>query len=317
MPKITGIRSPHAKVGRLVHFGRMLDKIRINARGVLPPDYQANLGDQKPNQFDSRCCRFLGVPYSEILARTLKGGCDEEILAWAHSRGAIRTDQDCNEWNRFMSKLGWRDDRSDVLRERVVEFGFAPGSAETMFELIDIDEGRPAGATRSWETSAVSVVIVMGVAGCGKTTVGKALAAALGWEFTDADNLHSPSNIAKMADGVPLEDADRAPWLASVRRDYEARVARGAKVVVACSALREAHRVALAPEPANRRFVHLRGDFELVRKRLAGRSGHYMKEGMIISQFETLEEPLDALTISTGQAPDVIVRLIQDALGLK
>jgi carbohydrate kinase (thermoresistant glucokinase family) len=317
MQKITGLRSPHARVGRIVHFGRMLDKIRLNARGVLHPDYQANLGEQKPNQFDSRCCLFLGVPYADVVARALEGGCDEEILSWAHARGTVRSDHDCVVWNRFMSKLGWRDDRSDVLRERVVEFGFAPGSAETMFELIDLDEGRPAGATRSWETSEVSVVILMGVAGCGKTTVGKALSEALGWEFTDADNLHSPANIAKMADGVPLEDADRAPWLASVRRDYEARVARGARVVVACSALRESHRVALAPEPANRRFVHLRGDFDLVRQRLAGRRGHYMKEGMLLSQFETLEEPIDALTIATGQAPDVIVRLIRDSLGLR
>jgi carbohydrate kinase (thermoresistant glucokinase family) len=317
MQKITGLRSPHAKVGRVVCFGRMLDKARLNARGLLPPDYQANLGEEKPNQFDTRCCRFLGVPYVELSARTLKGGCDEEILAWAHARGASRSDEDCINWNRFMTKLGWRDDRSDVLRERVAEYGFAPGSAETMFELIDLDEGRPAGATRSWENSEVSVVIVMGVAGCGKTTVGKALAAALGWEFTDADNLHSPANISKMADGVPLEDADRTPWLASVRRDYEARVARGAKVVVACSALREAHRVALAPEPANRRFVHLRGDFDLLRARLEGRRGHYMKEGMLVSQFDTLEEPIDALTIATGQPPDVIVRLIQDTLGLR
>jgi gluconokinase len=317
MQKITGLRSPHARVGRLVCVGRMLDKIRLNARGVLPRVYVANLGEQKPNQFDSRCCRFLGVPYADLTARALQGGCDEEILAWAHARGAIRSDEDCVVWNRFMSKLGWRDDRSDVVRERVAEYGFAPGAAETMFELIDIDEGRAAGATRSWETAAVSVVILMGVAGCGKTTIGKALAAALGWEFTDADNLHSPSNVAKMADGVPLEDADRAPWLAAVRRDYEARVARGARVVVACSALREAHRVALAPEPADRRFVHLRGDFELVRGRLSGRRGHYMKEGMLVSQFETLEEPVDALTIATGQAPDVIVSLIQDSLGLR
>jgi carbohydrate kinase (thermoresistant glucokinase family) len=317
MQKITGLRSPHAKVGRIVCFGRMLDKARLNARGVLPPDYQANIGEQKPNQFDTRCCRFLGVPYAELSARTLKGGCDEEILAWAHARGTSRSDEDCISWNRFMTKLGWRDDRSDVLRERVVEYGFAPGSAQTLFELIDLDEGRPAGATRSWESAEVSVVIVMGVAGCGKTTVGKALAAALGWEFTDADNLHSPANKSKMADGVPLEDADRMPWLASVRRDYEARVARGAKVVVACSALREAHRVALAPEPANRRFVHLRGDFDLLKARLEGRRGHYMKEGMLVSQFDTLEEPVDALTIATAQPPDVIVRLIQDTLGLR
>src|SRR5271154_3388501 len=98
MQKITGLRSPHAKVGRIVCFGRMLDKARLNARGVLPPDYQANLGEQKPNQFDSRLCRFLGVPYADILARTQKGGCDEEILSWVHARGTARSDEDCLIW---------------------------------------------------------------------------------------------------------------------------------------------------------------------------------------------------------------------------
>jgi carbohydrate kinase (thermoresistant glucokinase family) len=316
MKRIIGLRSPHARVGRIVCFGRMFDKIRLHAHGLLPPEYQANLGDGKFAQFDGRCCRFLRVPYEEIRARVLQGGCDEEIMAWAVARGTPRSDEECLAWNRFMTQLGWRDDRSDVLRERVVEFGLAPGSAETLFELIDLDEERPAGATRSWEAPQVSVVIVMGVAGCGKTTAGRALSGALGWEFVDADSLHSPENIAKMTAGVPLVDADRAPWLAAVRSDAEARVARGARVVVACSALRESHRRAIAPDPANRRFVYLKGDFEFLRIRLAGRIGHYMKEPMLLSQFEALEEPLDALTIDAALAPDEIARRITGALGL-
>jgi carbohydrate kinase (thermoresistant glucokinase family) len=317
MKRIIGLRSPHARVGRIVCFGRMLDKIRLHARGLLPPDYQANLGDDRPTQFDGRCCRFLGIGYAELRQRTLQGGCDEEILAWAHARGTPRADDECLAWNRFMTKIGWRDDRSDVLRERVVEFGLAPGSAQTMCELIDLDEERPAGATRSWEAPPVSAVIVMGVAGCGKTTVGRALSGALGWEFLDADDLHPAANVAKMAAGAPLDDADRSPWLAAVRSDIESRVARGARVVAACSALREAYRVAIAPDPANRRFAYLRGDFELLRARLAGRKGHYMKESMLRSQFEALEEPLDALTVDAGLPTDGIAGKIQGVLGLQ
>jgi gluconokinase len=316
MKRIIGLRSPHARVGRIVFFGRLLDKIRLHARGALPPEYHANLGDPKPALFDARCCRFVGVRYGELRDRALEGGCDEEILAWAHARGAPRSDDECVVWNRFMTKLGWRDDRSDALRERVAEYGLAPGAAQTFCELIDLDEERPAGATRSWEAPPVHLVIVMGVAGCGKTTVGRALSGALGWEFVDADELHSPANIAKMAAGSPLDDADRAPWLAAVRADAEARVARGAGVILACSALKEAYRLAIAPDPGSRRFVHLKGDYELLRARLAARSGHYMKESMLRSQFEALEEPLDALTVDAGLAPDEIVGRIRGTLGL-
>jgi carbohydrate kinase (thermoresistant glucokinase family) len=317
MKRIIGLRSPHARVGRIVCFGRMLDKIRLHARGLLPADYTGNLGDGKATQFDGRCCRFLGVRYDDLRARTLQGGCDEEILAWAHERGAPRCDDECVAWNRFMTKVGWRDDRSDALRERTVEFGLAPGAAQTMFELIDLDEERPAGGTRSWEAPPVSVVIVMGVAGCGKSTVGRALSGPLGWEFVDGDDLHSPSNVAKMAAGIPLDDSDRAPWLAAVRADIEARVARGARAVVACSALREAYRRAVAPDPANRRFAYLKGDFGLLKARLEARSGHYMKESMLRSQFDALEEPLDALTIGAGQEPGEIAARIRGALGLQ
>ena len=187
---------------------------------------------------------------------------------------------------------------------------------ETNCELIDLDEGRPAGATRSWEPHPLSVVIVMGVAGCGKTTVGLGLAEALGWEFLDSDALHPASNIAKMAAGTPLDDSDRAPWLAGIRAEIESRVARGAKTVVACSALREAYRVALTPDPANRRYVHLRGDFALIRGRISGRSGHFMKEALLRSQCDALEEPLDALALEVAQAPRVLIDRIRSVFGL-
>ena len=151
MPSVPGLRSPYDKVGRLVYFGRMLDKIRLHETGKLPPDYVANLGEATALWFDARTCRFLGVRYDELKSRTLAGGTDEELLAWAEARGLARTDEDCVVWNRFMAKLGWRDDRSAKLRERVVEFGLAGKTIETVFDLVDFDEGRDPVAARAWE----------------------------------------------------------------------------------------------------------------------------------------------------------------------
>jgi carbohydrate kinase (thermoresistant glucokinase family) len=316
MARVIGLRSPHAKVGRIVLFGRVLDKIRLHERKTLPAEYRDNLGGSRPGLFDGRCCRFLGVAYDELRARTLEGGCDEEILSWAHARGTRRDDEECIAWNRYVTKMGWRDDRSEILQKRIAEHGYAPAHIETQFELVDVDEGRPPGATRSWESHPLSVVIVMGVSGCGKTTVARALAAALGWEFLEADELHPAANVAKLSAGTALTDSDRAPWIEAVRAAIVSRVARGAKVVAACSALKEAHRLVLAPDPADTRFVHLRGDFALISARLAGRSGHFMKETLLRSQFADLEEPADALTVDTALATDVVVQRIREVLAL-
>lgn len=294
----------------------MLDKIRLHARGALPADYEPNLGDVKPLLFDARCCRFLGVPYADVRARVLKGGCDEEILAWAQDSGARRSDEDCLTWNAFMTKLGWRDSRSDQLVIRIGEYGIVGGNPQTFCELFDADEGRPLGATRSWEAPPISIVIVMGVSGCGKTTVGKALAGILGWEYIEADDLHPASNIAKLSAGIALTDSDRAPWLAAVRSAMDACVARGARAVVACSALKEAYRIALAPDPSNVRFVHLAGDYSLIHGRLAGRTGHFMKENLLRSQFETLEAPGYALTLDAAKGSAVLVDRIREVLGI-
>jgi len=258
----------------------------------------------------------VGVAYRDLRERTLEGGCDEEILAWAHARGTPRSDEECLIWNRFMTKVGWRDDLSDLLRKRVSESGLGGADPQTMCELFDVDEGRPPGGTRSWEAHPLSAIVVMGVSGCGKTTVGRALAGALGWEFLEADTLHPAANIAKMSGGVPLDDADRAPWLAAVRANVEACTARGAKVVAACSALRLAYRLALAPDPGPVRFVHLRGTREVIEGRLRARSGHFMKEGLLGSQFEALEEPLDALALDASASPGVLVTRILEALAL-
>ena len=151
MPQVPGLRSVYAKVGRLVHFGRMLDKIRLHAAGQLPVEYQNNLGDSQPFLLDSRCCRFLGVPYAEIREQTLAGRTDDEVLAWAHSHGIARTDEECHMWNRFILKLGWRDERSQVLAQRVRESGITGTSLETIVDMIEYDEGRDPVATRAWE----------------------------------------------------------------------------------------------------------------------------------------------------------------------
>jgi len=141
MPPVPGLRSPHVKVGRLVYFGRMLDKIRLQAAGRLPADYQANLGDSSPGVFDARCCRFLRTRHAEIARRVHAGETDEAIAAWAEQQ-AGRTDEECEIWNAYLSKRGWRDERSAVLRERIAEAGLAGKGIETFFDFIDRDEGR-------------------------------------------------------------------------------------------------------------------------------------------------------------------------------
>ena len=146
MPAVPGLRSPYEKVGRLVYFGRMLDKIRLHAAGKLPDEYLPNLGDTRPNVFDARCCRFLGIAYEDLVERTLGGGSDGEILAWAHERGTPRSDDDCLVWNNFMMKIGWRDAASRRLKARVQEYGIDESAVETFFDLIECDEGRDPAA---------------------------------------------------------------------------------------------------------------------------------------------------------------------------
>jgi len=147
MPNVPGLRSCYAKVGRLVFFGRTLDKIRLHAAGKLPADYHGNIGIG----FDGRTCAFFGVDHAALKARVLAGGTDEELLAWGHEQGGPRTDEQCNVWNRFMMKTGWRDDRSALLQQRLAEYGLTGRPIETFFDLIEFDEGRNPVATRAWE----------------------------------------------------------------------------------------------------------------------------------------------------------------------
>lgn len=152
MPHVPGLRSCYDKVGRLVYFGRMLDKIRLHAAGKLPAEYVDNLGDGRINQLDGRICRFLGVRYDDLKAHTVAGGTDGELLAWAHANGTKRTDEECHIWNRFIVKLGWRDERSHVLPDRIRASGLEGKIVETIVDHIDYDEGRDPVASRAWDS---------------------------------------------------------------------------------------------------------------------------------------------------------------------
>jgi gluconokinase len=167
----------------------------------------------------------------------------------------------------------------------------------------------------------VKVIVVMGVAGSGKTTVGEALAAALGWRFVDADAHHPPANIAKMARGEPLDDGDRWPWLDRLRGIIDGALAggdgSGHGLVLACSALKASYRDRLAGGAGGRvRFVYLAGTPELFRARLSQRPGHFMKARMLESQLATLEPPADAVTVDASLPVAEIVARARGALGL-
>jgi hypothetical protein len=138
---ISGLRSPSEQVNGLVYFGRMLDKIRLAAAGKLPDGWQAARGPVK-GSFDSRCCNFLRIDYAILEAETLKGGTDSDLLAWAYAQGRKPSDEEIEVWNAFMIKRGWRDAGTQRLNERLAEIGLPPGTVQTMFEFIDLDEGR-------------------------------------------------------------------------------------------------------------------------------------------------------------------------------
>jgi gluconokinase len=139
---IPGLRSPVDQVNGLVYFGRMLDKIRLAAGGKLPEGWQAARGTASASSFDARCCRFLNIDYAALEAETLKGGTDEALLAWAFAKGRKPAEEEIEVWNAFMTKRGWRDAGTQRLQERLAEIGLPPGTVQTMFEFIDLDEGR-------------------------------------------------------------------------------------------------------------------------------------------------------------------------------
>lgn len=163
----------------------------------------------------------------------------------------------------------------------------------------------------------MTVVVMMGVSGCGKTTIAAKLAAQLGWQMLEGDKLHPPANVAKMSAGTPLTDEDRWPWLRAIATAIDTWRAAGVSGVVACSALKRAYRDILIGPRADVVLVHLQGSHELIAARMAARRGHFMPAGLLDSQFETLEEPDEAehpIVTSIAPIPDVIVQAIIEKL---
>jgi len=159
------------------------------------------------------------------------------------------------------------------------------------------------------------VILLMGVTGSGKTTIGRALAESLNWQFVDADDFHPPANVAKMCAGIPLDDTDRAPWLAALRAAIDNWLRSKTNVVLACSALKQAYRDQLMFSP-DVRLVYLRGSRDLIAHRLTERRDHYMDPGLLPSQFAALEEPTNAMVVDVDASVSEIVGDIRASLHL-
>jgi gluconokinase len=162
-------------------------------------------------------------------------------------------------------------------------------------------------------------LVIMGVSGSGKSTVGELLAERLGWEMTEGDRLHPPANVDKMRRGIPLDDADRAPWLDKIGEQLKVWAAAGRSGLVTCSALKRAYRDRILAARPDVRFVYLKGSMDLIARRVGARQHEYMPASLLHSQFETLEEPTPdepVLTLDAGDPPDLEVQTIIDALGL-
>lgn len=160
------------------------------------------------------------------------------------------------------------------------------------------------------------IVIIMGVVGSGKTTIGRLLAQEPGWEFADADDFHSPSNIEKIRRGIPLNDEDREPWLNQLHQAITGWLSQDRNVVLACSALKRKYRQKLEAGPEVR-FVYLNGTAPLIAARLRARQGHFADEKILASQLADLEEPESALTVDIAETPAHIVDKIRKALALE
>lgn len=160
------------------------------------------------------------------------------------------------------------------------------------------------------------IVIVMGVSGSGKTTIGKQLAASLQWEFSDADTFHSPENVEKMRRGIPLSETDRLPWLKSLQTAIAQWLQADKNVVLACSALKQSYRQFLMLDSDRVQLVYLKGSYQLIYNRLQMRQNHYMSAELLNSQFDLLEEPTEAISVDISAPTQVILQTIESALKL-
>jgi gluconokinase len=156
----------------------------------------------------------------------------------------------------------------------------------------------------------IRFIIVMGVSGSGKTSVGKVLAEHLKWDFYDADDFHPPENVAKMASGIPLDDSDRAPWLAAMHDLISSSLKQNKSGVLACSALKERYRQQLMNSSGDVQLVYLKGSYDLIWSRMETRTDHYMKPHMLHSQFDALEEPSNALTVDISLSVEEILQFV-------
>jgi gluconokinase len=159
------------------------------------------------------------------------------------------------------------------------------------------------------------IIVLMGVTGSGKSTVGNLLAQQLGWRFFEGDDFHSPDNIQKLRRGEPLSDEDRKPWLEAIREAIRAAIDRGENAVIACSALKKSYRKVLQID-GQVSFVYLKASIALIQERLKNRVGHFMNPSLIQSQFATLEEPGEGLQIDAGLSPAEIVQVIRNKFSI-
>lgn len=177
-------------------------------------------------------------------------------------------------------------------------------------------EQRPGS---EWHRETPRVIVLMGVAGCGKSTTGRRLGSLLDWPFRDGDEFHPPENIAKMASGRALDDQDRAPWLAAIARWIDQQRSADGRGIVACSALKRGYRRVLIGTRPDVALVYLKGSYPLIADRLSRRRGHFMPTSLLTSQFAALEEPApeeNAVTVSMRQSPKRVVEQIVGAFGL-
>lgn len=158
------------------------------------------------------------------------------------------------------------------------------------------------------------IVIVMGVTGVGKTTVGQLVAQQAGWDYYDADDFHTPANVEKMRGGTPLTDDDRWPWLDRLNEVLRDSESKNTSAVLACSALKESYRERLERGLRDVRWVFLKGPVELIASRLHARKGHYMNPALLQSQFDALEPPRDALMIEVDEEPDRLAQRVKSGL---